>query len=116
MDADRILRGDQQEEEPGRLAIHGIEINPLAAEPEGDQLMIEMLELAVGDGHAVTDAGAPQALTLQQHPDHLVPVERRIGGDQGLGQFGQNIFFSRSPEFRDDRGGVQHFGNLYRHR
>ena len=55
--------------------------------------MRELGQLAVGDGDVIPDAGAAQALPVQQDLHHLGQLQAIGTRHQGLGQLFQRPFF-----------------------
>ena len=96
MDAGTIFRRYQQEKEVGRFPIHGFKIHPCGGTPEGQSQLIKVLDLSMWNGDSVTDSGAPQTLSLQQHFHYPSVVKLRFMPEQGGRQLVQNLEFGAS--------------------
>src|SRR5262249_30994859 len=60
VDAGRVLRRHQREEQVGGLAVDGVEVHALARDAERRAQLRQPVELPVRDGDALADAGGAQ--------------------------------------------------------
>ena len=93
---------EQQENEIDRLAVQRFKVDgPFQAGKQAKQL-VELRELAMGDGNAVADAGRAELLPLQQrlenHPLALAGQFRGAGG-----QFLDHLLLAGDLQCRNDR-------------
>ena len=75
------FRGEQQEHEVNRLAVHGLEIDRALQPREQAEQLVELGQLAMGNGDAIADRGGAKFLALQQDlEDRALVLAGQLGG------------------------------------
>src|SRR4051812_3885187 len=102
VDARRVLRRHQGEEEVGGLAVDGVEVHALARDAEGGAELRQPVELAVRDGHALADPRGAQLLPLPEHLHQPLLPQAGLRPGQRRGQLAQDLRLAGGVQVRDD--------------
>src|SRR5262249_43809030 len=103
VDAGRVLRSDEHEEEVRRPPVHGVEVDAVARAPDAGDQLADGVQLAVRDGDALADGGRRQALAVDEHLQQRVARDAVVVLGEVIGQLGEQVQLRLGLEVRHDQ-------------
>ena len=91
----------------GRAPVHGLEVNPMATQPETQHQRFELPEFAVGNANPATDSGAAQSFAVHQDPNQVLWIDLGKTRHRQT-QFFEHPFFIAGLQIDETRISLQH--------